>query len=113
MSKPDANYIYLITAMEKPGTEKTDIGFLDFGSTCTFGYFFDLEQALDRVTNNVTDIQECCYNYAMITKVPEGLYPETHIDMKEDILFFEYNAGTDKYEQRETPNWGPYCFVAP
>ena len=39
------------------------------------GYFTDLEEAVQSVIDNVADVFEHCYNYAVIEGYEEGLYP--------------------------------------
>lgn len=42
----------------------------------TPGWFFDLNTAVECVTNNWGDIFETVYEYALIEQLPEGLYPQ-------------------------------------
>ena len=52
-------------------------GFLHkhFGDIWTCGVFENEEDAVHVVENNVTDIQETCYGYAVVEKYTAGLYP--------------------------------------
>lgn len=45
-----------------------------FGSSRIVGYYTNEEYAISAVEANAADIQEHCYNYAIIEKVGEGLY---------------------------------------
>lgn len=52
-------------------------GFLHkhFGDVWTCGVFENQEDAVRIVEENVTDIQETCYGYAIVEKCTAGLYP--------------------------------------
>lgn len=62
--------------------------------TRTVGYRSDLSVAIETVENNVCDIWEYLYEYAVIEELGEGLYPE----VKKRILF-KFNHDKNKYEQ--------------
>lgn len=68
------------------------------------GYFKNKEDAVFSIENNVCDIFENTYNYAVLEHVDEGLY---QVDFKP--TFFRYNLGKKKYEKCEKPEIiGPY-----
>ena len=74
--------------------------FPEFGSSTIPGYYTKKEDAFYVVKNNVCDIWETCYDYALIEKVKEGLYnPATN----ENRWWFKYNYKTEEYEQIEEP----------
>ena len=52
--------------------EKTK--FPDFGSSSIVGYYFDKNDAFNAVKENACDINETCYDYALIEEIREGLY---------------------------------------
>lgn len=62
------------------------------------GYYKKKEDAIYAVENNVCDIFEMTYNYAVIEIIEEGLY---EIDV--DPLFFKYNFKKKKYEKCKKP----------
>lgn len=45
-----------------------------FGDSRVVGYYTNYDMAIDAVKNNTCDIHECCYNYAFVESVGEGLY---------------------------------------
>ena len=73
--------MYFITCFERYG--KTKLGWPDIGSSRTFGYYLNKEMAIEALHTNHTDLHECLYNYAVIEKIPMGLYPVA----KETIYF--------------------------
>jgi hypothetical protein len=68
------------------------------------GYFKEKEEAVYTVENNVCDIFEYTYNYAVIERIEEGLY---QVDI--EPTFFKYNFEKEAYEECEKPAIiGPY-----
>ena len=49
----------------------------DFGEECggAWGYYWNLESAIDAVHRNVTDMHETIYPYAIIERLDHGLFP--------------------------------------
>lgn len=91
------DFIYVITTFEK-----VDIyfnGFPDYGDIRSIGWFTHYDDALDIVTNNKHDIFEYYYEYAVIEKLPAGMYPTTHEE--HGRYYFRYNLNTNKYEPIE------------
>jgi len=78
-------------------TTVTDIENKDFGTRCV-GYLESLDDAVEIVKGNCCDICEYTYEYAVIEKVDEGLYPFSE---KEEQLWFKYNDGI--YESIDNP----------
>ena len=62
------------------------------------GFFLDLEEAKKAVKNNQCDINECCYNYAVIEKISEGIYSPNY-----DRWFYEYDLSNNQYVEMEEP----------
>lgn len=55
------------------------------------GYYRHIETAINRILVNSGDIFECgYYNYAVIVKVDQGLYPH-----QEEVHWFEYGFEGD------------------
>lgn len=80
--------------------EKTK--FPDFGSSSIVGYYFDMDKAFDAVKENAYDINETCYDYALIEEIKEGLYQSASSDSR---WFFKYNKNKDGYDQIEEPDF--------
>ncbi len=71
----------------------TDKGWPNLGAERLIGYYFDIEHALYSVQNNLCDIWEHTYDYAIVEEVEEGLYNTTH-----NRFFFKFNQEKDEYE---------------
>lgn len=70
---PKYRPIYTVTTISK--IEMTDLGIADTGATRTPCFYHTLKDAKYTVENNVGDIWEYCYQYAVIEEVDIGLYP--------------------------------------
>ena len=62
------------------------------------GYFTDLKEAIQSVIDNVADVFEHCYNYAVIEGYEEGFYPVAEL-----TRWFKYDAESDKAFEIEPP----------
>ena len=62
------------------------------------GYFTDLKEAIQSVIDNVADVFEHCYNYAVIEGYEEGFYPVAEL-----TKWFKYDAKSDKAFEIEPP----------
>lgn len=71
---PKYRPIYTVTTLSK--IELTDLGIVDTGDTRTPTFYHTLKDAKYIVENNVGDIWECCYQYAVIEEVDIGVYPD-------------------------------------
>lgn len=91
--------IYVILCMSKleqnPRTK-----FPDFGSESIMGWYEDKDTAFERVRTNACDINETCYDYAIIEEVEQGLYPASM-----NRWFFEYKKDKGEYIQIEEPSF--------
>ena len=65
--------IYTVTTFTK--IEMTDLGLPDTGSSRIPCFYHTLKDAKFTVENNVCDIWEYCYDYAVIEEVDIGCYP--------------------------------------
>jgi len=92
--------IYVIMVFSK--CEKDDRGFLDMGATRIVGFRHELENAIKSVKNNVCDIWEHCYTYAVVEKVEPTIYPSAS-----ERWFFKYNVANGEYEAIDEP----MCFA--
>ena len=96
--------IYTIMCFTKLEELKTktgkSTGFPDFGDSYIAGFYTDFETAKEDVEHNACDINETCYDYAIIEKVEEGLYrPAT----KEARWLYQFNYLTKQYEPIDEP----------
>lgn len=94
------NEIYTILVFEQ--LEKNDHGFPDFGCQRLVGYYFDKDNAFDAVKNNCLDINESCYDYALIEKVEEGLYRPA---IKHERWLFKYDRANCIYKEILEPEF--------
>ncbi len=88
--------IYLITVFSK--CEPDERWGYNIGSSRTVGFRHSLEDAMETVETNICDIWERCYDYACIEEIEPYLYP-----IVENRWFYEYDAGKDRYEQKDIP----------
>ena len=82
---------YFITTVERDG--------LRTFHTCV-GYVKSYEEAEKIVLNNDYDIAETCYNYAVIEKIPIGIY-----QFDTDPKWFKFNPSEERYEKCDTPDF--------
>lgn len=76
--------MYFITCFEK--YEKTELGWPDIGSSRTFGYYPNKEMAIEDLHTNHTDLHEHLYDYAVVEKIPMGLY-----SIAEETIYFKWD----------------------
>ena len=69
-----------------------------FGSTRLVGFFTDFQWATEVVMENMCDLWEFCYKYAIIEKVKEGLYMAPT-----ERWFFKYDEPSGKYRIIDEP----------
>lgn len=70
------------------------------GDTRCVGYFRSFKEAENVVLNNVYDIWETCYDYAIIEHIPEGLYQyDFH------PVWYKYQKTTCGYVKCEQPEF--------
>lgn len=90
--------IYVITTFEKAEHDRN--GCLEHGNARSVAWFSDYWQAKKYVENNICDIHETIYDYAVIETLPEGIYPTDFgdIDGVYKCDYFKYNIETGKYD---------------
>ena len=98
--------IFIVTTMEKLEKDQNEIGWLKTGCTARVGYFHDFLEAQLSVLCNMCDINETCYNYAVIEEMPAGLYP-----YGVNRWFYKFNYNKEVYEAIETPPFVHECYV--
>lgn len=84
--------------------EKLEDSFPDnYGASCVPGWYADLDECRKAVINNRDDIWECCYDYACIEKIDEGLY-----NVDSWCEWYHYDIKTGKYELIKRPEFDKY-----
>lgn len=68
--------IFIITTMDFLVKDRVNHNKLIAYCGRTVGYYHDLEKAKQVVEENICDINETCYNYALIQELGPGLYPD-------------------------------------
>lgn len=100
----DHSPIYTITCMEK-FEEKIfedgrSSGFPTYGSTAFMGFYHDFNDAVESVIENACDINEHCYNYAVVEEILPGLY-----SYPRPRWFYKFNREKNEYEPIEEPKF--------
>lgn len=90
--------MWFITVFEK--MDQTEQSFPKMGSSRTWGYFSDKSWALEALHENVTDMWETCYDYAILEYFDEGLIP-----VGIDRQFFKYDRKRNGYFEIEEPEF--------
>lgn len=85
------NKNYFITVF----SSYNDMGIKD--ARC-WGYYPNLEDAIDTLENNITDLWEFCYNYGIIEAIEPGIAAYADV-----CGFYKFNQEIGKYEQVEMP----------
>lgn len=98
MATIEKKRIYVITVAEKLNMDET--GFPDFGSTSVPGWYPRKEDAEHAVTENACDINETCYEYAVIEEIEEGLYNPATSGHR---WLYKYNRERNGYEPIPEP----------
>lgn len=87
--------MYFITCFQKIGNGKYG---LDIGASRVVGYCSNYLIADSILRNNVCDIHETIYHYAVIEEIEEGVYPTV-----KDRWFYKYDKEKDGYYPIEEP----------
>lgn len=95
--------IYLIATIKniQSATEARDAGtygLAEIEESRTIGYFLTLEAAKRAIKNNICDIHENYYNYAVIEGVEPGLYSST------ESVSYWYKWTKNGYRRIQKPN---------
>lgn len=93
------NKIYTILVMTDLTFDK-QTKFPDFGSERLVGLYPELEVAQSAVTENLLDINECCYRYALIEECEVGVYHPAY-----RRWWFEYDKEKDEYFEIDEPEF--------
>ena len=97
------NPIYAITCMtkfEELIINNKNSGFPDFGATAFMGFYHNFDDATESVIENACDINETCYDYAVIEEITPGLYSYPRYRW-----FYKFNRNKNEYEPIEEPKF--------
>lgn len=100
----EGHKIYVIMTMTH--CEEENGKWTNFGHTRAVGYYTKEEDAINCVLNNVCDLWETIYKYAMIEEVKEGLYGSACMR----TWWFKWNKELEKYEPMEKPEFAKNSF---
>ena len=89
--------IYTIMVFEK--LEYKD-KFHDIGASRLVGFYHNFNDAEKAVTTNAGDINETCYDYAIIEKVEPGLY---QCATSKDRTLYKFDYESHTYNRIEEP----------
>ena len=70
-NSPSISPVYTITCLTKLEEKNT---WPDFGCTAFMGFYHDKNDAISAVMENACDINETCYEYAVVEEIPPGVY---------------------------------------
>ena len=79
--------MYFVTTLKRINND-----FSDCNSVRTVGFYSKFEDAEYDVLNNTCDINEATYDYAIIKKLKEGLYP-----FSINSFLYKFDYDTKKY----------------
>ena len=79
--------------------ETDELGWPDTGSRRCFGYFGDKDTAIQAVTENWCDINETCYDYAVIEHIEPGIHP-----IGDEQIWFQFDYDDRAYHWTEKPD---------
>ena len=88
--------IYTVTAFQRIRHSKVCDYMPDFGERRCMGWFSTKEEAENAVENNINDIYENFYEYAIIEKVDSGI-------KLPDVERYLYKWENDKYKPIDIP----------
>lgn len=91
--------VYTIMVFEKIECKH---GFCNLGCKRLVGFYHNFDEAEQAVTTNAGDINETCYNYAIIERVKPGLY---QCATSEDRTLYKFNYETHIYNKIEEPEF--------
>jgi hypothetical protein len=89
--------MWFITVFEKLG-EVYENGFPNLGSQRTWGYYSKRECAVNALHDNLGDMRDFMYNYAVIEKVDEGVMPLAY-----NRQWFKWDSKKIGYYEIEEP----------
>lgn len=90
--------MYFITVMEKDGSELDKYGWPDTGYDRTWGYYANKDDAIFALNNNITDMRETMYEYALLEEISEGICGNC-----KSRIFFKYDHEKNGYFEYPEP----------
>lgn len=96
MGQEQGKQYYFITVFER--LEIDDLGYPDTGCSRCWGFYADKDTAFKAVHENWSDMEETCYEFAVIEEYLEGISYYTGFRQ-----FFRYNKDTDGYVEIDVP----------
>lgn len=99
------NPIFSITLFEYPNKEYVyesgkHSGFPDFGAIMDVGYYYNLDDAIQCLNGNYSDISECLYRAAFICCLFPGVYLSC---IPEQRMYFVWDNEKQGFFQQEEP----------
>lgn len=88
--------MFFITCFEK--CEKDERGCFDTGDIRTFGYFDNLEACKEALNENICDMHEYLYEFAVIESIGQGIHPHT-----KELAWFRWNDKKQGFFEIENP----------
>ena len=103
--KTSVGPIFEILMIENPekelvGESGKKLGWPDTGASDVMGYFYDLDNAVHSVEENICDIREAVYSAAFVLCRFPGLYETVGPEAR---MFFRWDPGKQKYVQAPEP----------
>jgi hypothetical protein len=92
--------IYTIMTCTTIEEDKVYKGFPNLGDTRIIGFYIDKDLAIKAVEENWANMNEFCFNYAIIEEVQEGLFQPS---ISENRMIFKFDYGNNVYKQIEEP----------
>lgn len=100
MEKRYEEPIYRVFMQEKSGAELDSRGWPDTGCTADMGFYYDKEDAIEAMHENMADIRECVYDYGYVIKQNPGLYTcPTSLDR----IYFKWDEERQGFYEAEEP----------
>ena len=95
---PTAFFLTVFGRLEQTGTSKrTGVPILGRTSR-VWGWFPTFAAAYRIVAGNITDIQECCYEYALVEEIPPGMSP-----LQTRCWWWRWDTEKDRWLKSERP----------
>lgn len=88
--------MWFVTVVEK--IEENKFGFVVFGDDRTWGFFSNKDDAVRVLHNNITDVHESFYEYAVIEEYYEGIGSST-----QNRQWFKWNDKKGGYVEINEP----------
>ena len=90
--------MYFITCMSK--LEEDDLGWPNYGTSRTFGYYKTFEDCDESLKSNACDMHERLYMYAVVEKIEEGIHP-----LALERWWYKYDAEKDGFFPMKEPKF--------